>query len=477
MKKKIISLGLLLALLTGQTVVQALGDPFPDVSGKSERAAAIDFLKVKGITSGYPDGTFRPDNTINRAEALKLVFLARKALSLPEVPVAKTLNFPDVNKTDWFYGYVESAYNLGEVQGYQDGLFKPANEITATESLKIIYSGLIPDLSLPTVTADPYTDVKSDQWYAPYVEFGRQKLLIEARGDGSYLPERKMSRADFAEALYRTMYIQLNKTDRFPINLNWRACNNFEMGYSIKRPFSWLTLPAGNQLILWKQDVANRQVSFGRVFPNSLVAIVAVDNNEGKLTLQSYMDQIEYGAGATKQVITLNGMPYAYVSLPGNGLQDSYLQLSNGKILVIYAQMGDGPLGPQLKEELRYIIGSIRESSTSDGQSENCLATLPTATQSAPATDNSSTVVTSTTPALSASEQLKAEILKMVLVEGQATEVTQKLTDENLFETDSIGIGTGPVDYYYSQTIDLTLKIDRNSATILATKSGKSSSF
>jgi len=493
-------------LLANQAGVQALAAPFPDVPADSLHAPAIDYLKTHGIIAGYADGSFKPDNTINRAEALKLVFLGRKALSLPDVASTKTMDFPDVAKTDWFYSYVDSAYNLDMVKGYDDGTFKPANEITAAESLKIIFSGLVADFQSPVVTEDPYTDVKSDQWYAPYVLYGRDKMLIEASSNGTYAPERKMTRAEFAEVIYRVLYMQSNKLDRFPMSLNWPICNNFQWGYRIKLPYSWQVLAAGNQLILWKQDKENGQVSFGRVFPNSAVAIVALDANASGLSLQQYLDQMEYGAGATKQVMTLNSLPYAYVMLEQNGLQDNYFQLAGNKILILYTQFGDGPLSNQLKEELRYIIGSVKESTSDDGVSRNCLpipkvanpgstadSTGSTDTSNATGTGTAATTAGTTgtgtstgtnsgttatgTSTISDTDQLKADILKLVLVQGKATEALQKLDDEVMFETDSIGIGTGPVDYYYSAKINLTLKIDRNSATILATKTDKTSSF
>ena len=50
-------------------------------------------------------------------------------------------------------------------------------------------------------------------------------------------------------------------------------------------------------------------------------------------------------------------------------------------------------------------------------------------------------------------------------------------TDLKLFETDTIGIGTGPVDYYYSALYDTTLKYERSSDTLLAMKQGKTWAF
>jgi len=470
--KKILAVGLVICSFLELTPVLAANSPFPDIAAGSEHAVAISFLKDKGIISGYSDGTFQPNKTINRAEALKLVFQSRKVLGMSESNAASA-NFPDVKASDWFYDYVNKAAALGIVKGYEDGTFKPANEITAAESLKVIFTGLIPGFEAGTVTTAPFTNVKTDQWYAPYLDFGKKDQFIEAESDGTYDADRAMSRADFAEAIYRVTYAQSNKLDVFPLNQTWNYCNNYQEGYKIKRPFSWDTLIAGDQMILWKEDVANGQVSFARVYPNSAVAIVAVDDNPTKLTLDKYLQQIEYGTGSSKQVITLNGLPYASVFIEQSGLQDNYFEMPNGKIVIIYTQVGDGTLSAQLKNELRYIIASVRDSNSANADEQSCLSV----TASTPATTTTATTTTAPAPTTSSSDQIKADILKLVLVDGKSTDALGKVSDETLISTDTIGIGTGPVDYYYSASINLTLKIDRNAATILATKDGKTNAF
>ncbi|MCK9186077.1 S-layer homology domain-containing protein [Candidatus Gracilibacteria bacterium] len=83
-------------------------DCFPDV--KNEWFAKyVCFAKEKGWISGYPDGTFKPANNINKAESTKML------LEIFEVPLAtpKTKPFLDVNLEDWFAGYIATAKNMG----------------------------------------------------------------------------------------------------------------------------------------------------------------------------------------------------------------------------------------------------------------------------------------------------------------------------------------------------------------------------
>jgi hypothetical protein len=218
-------------------------------------------------------------------------------------------------------------------------------------------------------------------------------------------------------------------------------------------------------MIFWRKDQANGQVSFARVYPNSAAAVVAIDENSAKLSLEKYLALIDYGDGSSKVLGTMNGLPYASVQIDKSGLQDSYFQLANGKIVAIYAQTGDGILSAQLKEEILNIIGSVKESNSADINEQSCLVV------------DAETKAGNAGNTISTKDQLISELMKLVLVNGKAEQALGKLNDEIIIETDSIGIGTGPVDYYYSASVNLSLKIDRNSATVLASKTGKTSAF
>ncbi|OYV87004.1 MAG: hypothetical protein B7Z63_03125, partial [Ignavibacteriae bacterium 37-53-5] len=78
---------------------------------------AIKFLKDQGIVSGYKDGTFKPNQTVNRAEALKMLMTAF------EVGTASNSNpnFKDVDKSAWFFRPLASAVEKSIVAGYKDG--------------------------------------------------------------------------------------------------------------------------------------------------------------------------------------------------------------------------------------------------------------------------------------------------------------------------------------------------------------------
>ncbi|PIR54421.1 hypothetical protein COU75_00915 [Candidatus Peregrinibacteria bacterium CG10_big_fil_rev_8_21_14_0_10_42_8] len=89
-----------------------------------------------GIVDGYPDGSFKADAPINRAEALKILFLATQ---LPPFDDQSYENiFSDVTDDDWFAEYIHDALSYAFIEGYDDGTFKPGQSITRAEASKLV---------------------------------------------------------------------------------------------------------------------------------------------------------------------------------------------------------------------------------------------------------------------------------------------------------------------------------------------------
>lgn len=99
-------------------------------------AAGISVLTSVDAVQGYPDGSFQPKRTINRAEFLKIVLASHPDIRVS--PSDATFCFPDVDKADWFAQYVCLAKKRGMVSGYPDGEFKPDRPVNYAEALKIL---------------------------------------------------------------------------------------------------------------------------------------------------------------------------------------------------------------------------------------------------------------------------------------------------------------------------------------------------
>ena len=171
---------------------------FNDVNSNSPNAEAIDFLKQYDIVKGYEDGSFKPNNPLNRAELLKI--LVEGAGHSPDENVYKNC-FPDV-KTDWYAKYVCFAKESGWINGYPDNTFRPGNNINKVEAMKMLLE--IFDVDLETPNGNPYADVDETQWYGKYVYTAKVGGLLEEEGS-KYYPAENITRGQISENIFRLL--------------------------------------------------------------------------------------------------------------------------------------------------------------------------------------------------------------------------------------------------------------------------------
>ncbi len=107
---------------------------YTDIKEKYWASKAIIFLTKKGIIKGYPDNTFRPDETVTRAEFVTMLV---KLLNMNSSTEAK-LPYSDMSKKHWAYKNIKISNDAGLIKGYPDGTFKPENTVKKAEVMSII---------------------------------------------------------------------------------------------------------------------------------------------------------------------------------------------------------------------------------------------------------------------------------------------------------------------------------------------------
>ena len=143
--------------------VQTTGEVFPDVKNGRWSLADIEYLAHYNIINGYPDGEYKPERNLTRAEFATLI---RRFAELDDVETENI--FPDVDETLWAYDDIIAIYKAGLIDGYEDGTFRPESEITRAEVMTIINKLLGRNPSEPyvkTLKFNPYTDLEQDKWY------------------------------------------------------------------------------------------------------------------------------------------------------------------------------------------------------------------------------------------------------------------------------------------------------------------------
>lgn len=180
-------------------------DSFIDVPVTHPNYTAIMYLKNAAVLQGYPDGTYKPGQEVNRVEALKIILLGSK-IAIPEIdPVAQKLNFKDALMQEWYAKYLVKGVELGIVNGYPDGNFRPTQTVNLVENLKMLANTRNIDTDVVSVTADPYADAYKDQWYSKYVQFAKNLNWIAADNKNMIYPANGVTRAKLAQLLYNSI--------------------------------------------------------------------------------------------------------------------------------------------------------------------------------------------------------------------------------------------------------------------------------
>lgn len=136
---------------------------FYDVNDQSEGGRAIYAMSEKGIISGYGNGFFGPDDTLTRAQAVKIINRVFNYENLGKI------SFSDVAKDAWYYNDVAIAVNAGYIKGYGNGLFGPDDTLTR-EQVCVMLDNVMQFTMLPV-------EVTLNDAVSPWAEESVKKML------------------------------------------------------------------------------------------------------------------------------------------------------------------------------------------------------------------------------------------------------------------------------------------------------------
>ena len=150
---------------------------------------------------GYADGTVRPNGKITRAEVATIFFRLLDDDTRAKYWSSEN-NFSDVSADKWYNNAVSTLSRMGVIGGYADGTFRPDAPISRAEFAKLAASFTQNNGS---AVYNYFTDVKTTDWFAPYVTAAKDAGLIEGYSDGSFKPESKITRAEACAIVNRTL--------------------------------------------------------------------------------------------------------------------------------------------------------------------------------------------------------------------------------------------------------------------------------
>lgn len=193
---KKISIGLILCAVLLPNIASAAA--YSDIAGHLDEKYVVGYSDL-GLVNGYPDGTFRPDVTLTRAEATVLF----GKLNLPAIN-GKQTDFRDIAKTDWFYNSVDTAVKSGLVSGYEDHTFQPQKTITRFEAIFMV-SKLVKSEKQNTVQL-PYGDRDNiPSWVNSAVRNLYAAGVIDTYSGNRIAGNTPVTRSEMVKMLYKVL--------------------------------------------------------------------------------------------------------------------------------------------------------------------------------------------------------------------------------------------------------------------------------
>ena len=201
---------ILTAMLVFSVALPGMAFQFPDVPTNHWAAEQMDILSDKGVIVGYPDGTFRPDENVTRAE---FASMAIKALGQEHTSVAQPVNFTDITEDFWAYDAIQKSVFFDLISCPPSGEpFRPDDTVTRAESITVAVNAL---------TTEQISEAKAKEVLSKYADAasvpesflipaGKSEILnmlvvMPTDGKASLEPTRPATRAEVSVILYKMM--------------------------------------------------------------------------------------------------------------------------------------------------------------------------------------------------------------------------------------------------------------------------------
>ena len=205
---------------------------------------------------GYADGTVRPNGKITRAEVATIFFRLLDDDTRAKYWSSKN-DFSDVSADKWYNNAVSTLSNMGVIGGYADGTFRPDAPISRAEFAKIAVSFT---QNTGSAMYNYFTDVKTTDWFAPYVTAAKDAGLIEGYSDGSFKPESKITRAEACAIVNRTLGRKPSKAHmKISDRIDWPDVQTTDWFYeAIMEATNSHTYQMGKRVETWNDKLPQR---------------------------------------------------------------------------------------------------------------------------------------------------------------------------------------------------------------------------
>lgn len=189
---------------------------FSDVPQDHPAYSAIVYLRDQGMVKGYSDGTFKPNQQVDRAAAVKMILAGQVTEEQAAAAAANAPAFADMPKDAWYRGWVAEGVKRGFIDGpAKKPNFEGGRAVNLAEFLKMLNlaQGMDPN-AYGEITLPLATDVTDKTaWFYPYFRLALSTSVVMADDASQLHPTMTLTRGDVAMLVYRLlMYKQKRRT-------------------------------------------------------------------------------------------------------------------------------------------------------------------------------------------------------------------------------------------------------------------------
>ena len=241
---------------------------------------SVKFLTEIGVLVGYPDGTYKPDIPVSRAEFASMVI---KSLGQENANVTQPIDYADIESDFWGYNIIQKAVYFDLIPNGRGQNFRPYDPVTRAEAISIAVNALttsqISEQRAQNIISKSYEDyTQLPAWFM--MAAAKSQLLdldpIIPGHEGKMEPNRPMNRAEVAVLLYKMMQeAKLNPNAKLAENMQKRTADGYILD-NVRVQGSIGVIPAGAIFPIKLETVVGSQISnvadiYTAKVPNNIV--------------------------------------------------------------------------------------------------------------------------------------------------------------------------------------------------------------
>ena len=274
--KKLLTKALMLAAILGFTSAATFAKDYADLPKDHWAYKQIQILTDFNVVVGYPDGNYKPEQNVTRAEFATMVI---KAFEQQKAEIKQPTKFTDVSEKDWFYGMVQRAVMFDLLKGYPDGHFDPYGNVSRGHVISTTVNALttetISNQKAKEILENSYSDYDQiPDWLI--IAAGKAEILgmvVKAPGEETVInAERPATRAELAAFL-----VKMLEQAKLNPNAKLKEAMSPRTGEGIIIPTTTLegyiaTIPAGTviPIMVLNKSITSQKSKVGEQFLSKL---------------------------------------------------------------------------------------------------------------------------------------------------------------------------------------------------------------